>query len=478
MVRRTGWRTEGWRTARGWRPGATRRIRRPPVAVAGTAVVLCALLVPGRSAVAVGSQGGAVGSAASASAGYAFAEGARTVAGAAGTVDAQGLNPGETYRSSLPRNGRLYYRVELRATTTAYVPVTAVPPAGAAVSASDGIRVSVQDANGGSCSYASARFGAGLSPRPVTALGMRQVGGSLCQGAGTYYVLVERLEPAGTADVPGSGGGSASDAWDLELAPVAEPRPRRAGATSAPEVWDSASPEPVTGEPRRRAGGAGFATARALGQGVWQTDVKPGQTLFYKVPVDWGQQVHATAELGSSSGSGGYVSGALDLALHNPVRGYVDDAALSYNGSQKAAVLSPLPPVEYRNRYAVLDAVRAMRFAGAYYLVVHLSQGMAGTFGHGPFGVTLRVRVTGTPHAGPGYAGQSEPRNLFEVTAQDREAAVTGRSGGGGDTAMRVLAAGGIGAGSALLLALGVWMVAARRRAGAQMRVSAQKPTA
>ncbi|MFJ8788344.1 hypothetical protein [Streptomyces sp. NPDC102462] len=436
--------------------------------VAGTAVMLGALLVLGRSAVAAGSQAGAVGSAAGASGGYAFVEGARTVAGAAGTVDAPGLKPGETYRSSLPRSGRLYYRVELRATTTAYVPVTAVPPAGAAVSASDGIRVSVQDANGGSCSYASARFGAGLSPRPVTALGMRQVGGALCQGAGTYYVLVERLEPAGTAGVPGSGGVSASGAWDLELAPVAEPRPRRAGATSAPEVWDSASPEPVTGEPRRRAGGAGFATARALGQGVWQTDMRPGQTLFYKVPVDWGQQVHATAELGSSNGAGGYVSGALDLALHNPVRGYVDDAALSYNGSQKAAVLSPLPPVEYRNRYSVLDAVRSVRFAGAYYLVVHLSEGMASTFGQGPFGVTLRVRVTGTPHAGPGYAGQSEPRHLFEVTAQEREAAVTGRSGGGGDTGMRVLAAGGIGAGSALLLALGVWTVAARRRVGAR----------
>ncbi|MFJ5836464.1 hypothetical protein ACIQGO_06755 [Streptomyces shenzhenensis] len=497
MGRRTAWRTR-WPTAWWW-SGATRRGRRLPVvhvvARAGTAAVLCgtaALSAP--AAVAVGSATGAVGSVAGASGGYgyAFAEGARTVVGAAGTADAAGLRPGETYRSSLPRNGKLYYRLELRAPTTAYVPVTAVPPAGAAVSASDGIRVSVQDANGGSCSYASARFGAGLSPRPVTALGLREVGNSLCQGTGTFYVLVERLETSGSDGPDGGSGGSgdasASGAWDLELAPAAEPRLERAGATSAPEVWDSASPEAVTGDPRRRAGGAGFAAARALGPGVWQTDMKPGQTSFYKVPVDWGQQVHATAELGSSSGAGGYVSGALDLALHNPVRGYVDDAALSYNGSQKAAALAPLPPVEYRNRYAVLDGVRTMRFAGSYYLVVHLSEGMADPFGQGPFGVTLRVRVTGTPHAAPGYAGPSEPRDLFEVTAQDRAAAVTGRSDGGdggdggngeeGDTAMRALAVGGIGTGSALLLALGVWTVAARRRAAAQLRASAQKPTA
>ncbi|MFE9608177.1 hypothetical protein [Streptomyces sp. NPDC006012] len=394
--------------------------------------------------------------------GYAFTPGARPAAGAESTTDAVRLEPGETYRSSLAGKAKLYYRLELQAPTTAYVPVTAIPPAGATVSASDGIRVSVQDANGGSCSYGSARFGAGMSPRPVTALGMREAGKTLCRGAGTYYVLVERLESPDT-----SGSGSGSGAWDLELAPVAEPGLTRSGSTSAPEVWDSASPEPVTGEPRRRTGGAGFATARALEPGVWQTDLRPGQTLFYKIPVDWGQQMHATADLGSTTGSGGYVSGALDLTLHNPVRGYVDDAALSYNGSQQEAALDPLPPVEYRNRYAVPDGVRSMRFAGSYYLVVHLSEGMSDTFGQGPFGVTLRVRVSGTPHAAPGYAGQPEPRDVFDVTAQDREAAVTRRGDDGGNTAMRALATGGIGMGSALLLALGVWTVAARRRADA-----------
>ncbi|MFL4905614.1 hypothetical protein ACJ6WF_21190 [Streptomyces sp. MMS24-I2-30] len=477
MGRHTAW----------WWSGRTRWRRRAPgtavrgAAAVGTLAVLCAVaLLPGTPAAAATASAG-VGSGSGAatedSPGYAFTPGARTVTGAASTTDAARLEPGETYRSSLAGNRKLYYRLELQAPTTAYVPVTAVPPARATVSASDGIRVSVQDATGGSCSYASARFGAGLSPRPVTALGMREAGKTLCQGAGTYYVLVERLETpdssgsAGASDsVSGSGSGSASDpgsgsgAWDLELAPVAEPGLTRSGSTSAPEVWDSASPEPVTGEPRRRTGGAGFATARALEQGVWQTDLRPGQTLFYKVPVDWGQQVHATADLGSTTGSGGYVSGALDLTLHNPVRGYVDDAALSYNGSQQEAALDPLPPVEYRNRYAVPDEVNSMRFAGSYYLVVHLSEGMADTFGQGPFGMTLRVRLSGTPHTAPGYAGQPEPRDAFDVTAQDREAAVTGRTDGGGNTAMRALATGGIGMGSVLLLVLGVWTVAARRR--------------
>ncbi|MFF7970544.1 hypothetical protein [Streptomyces sp. NPDC007905] len=437
-----------------------RRAGRPTGAGARAAVVAAVLC-----AVAALPGGIAAGSG---PATYAFASNARRVTGAAGTTGAQLLEPGRTYRSSLPEHGRLYYRLDLARTTTAYVPVTAVPPAHTTVAATDGIRVSVQDTGGGSCSYASARFGAALSPRPVTALGQREAGRTLCQGAGTYYLVVERL------DSQDSAAAGSAQRWDLEIAPVTEPRPARPGPTTAPRSWDSASPEPLADNPRERSGGAGFAGARPLDQGVWRTDMAPGQTLFYKVPVDWGRRVHAVAELGSSTSGHGYVGGALTLSLHNPVRGYVDDASLGYTGTQKSAALDPLPPVEYANRYAVLTGENAVRFAGEYYLVVHLSERMADTFGPGPFGVTLRVRIDGQAHGGPGYAGRPVPDDVFTVTEQDREAAVTGRTRGGG-TAMKALAVGGIGAGTALLLVLGVWTVAARR---AQTRISAQKPTA
>jgi hypothetical protein len=434
-------------------------------AVVAGAVLCAAGLLPSGSAVAAGTPGGSA---------YDFAPGDRDVVGARSTTGAVALEPGRTYHSSIAQGAKLSYRLELDATTTAYVPVTLVPPANATVTASDGIRVSLQDADGTPCSYASARFGGGLSPRPVTALGVRESGKTLCKGAGIYYLLVERL------DATGSGNTVSPGAWDLELAPVTEPRLERAGATTAPEVWNSASPEALAGDPRSRGGGAGFATARGLEQGVWQTGIEPGQTLFYKVPVDWGQQLYATAELGSSSSDGGYVNGALDLAVHNPVRGRVDDVARGYTGSQTTATVSPLPPVEYRNRYAVAEDVRGMRFAGFYYLVVHLSAKTADTFGKGPYGLTLRVRVSGTAHSGPGYAGPPAQHKLFEVTRQDRRAAAAGAAGesGGGDPAMRALAVAGLGTGTALLILLGVWTVVARRRAGAQIRVSAQKPTA
>ncbi|MBW8793058.1 MAG: hypothetical protein JF597_05550 [Streptomyces sp.] len=418
-----------------------------------TAALALTALLPSASAAADGGSG------------YAFAPDARTVTGAASTTDAVPLEPGTTYRSTLPDKGELYFRLELAAATTAYVPVTAVPPSSATVSASDGIEVSIEDANGSACDYDSARFGAGLSPRPVTAVGRRDAGKALCQAAGTYYVVVERAVSGSHTTSPGS--------WDLEIAPVTEPALARTGATAAPEAWNSASPEPLTSDPRHRTAGAGFTTARTLDQGVWQTGITPGQTLYYAVPVDWGQQLHATVDLGSTGGDAhGYVSAALNLSLYNPVRGYVDDVSLGYDGTQKSSSLDPLPPVAYANRYAVSGAQNAVRFAGAYYLVVHLTGQTADTFGKGPYGVTLRVRVDGTPNSGPGYAGSPVPKGIFGVS-WDRGGLL--EPAGDDHTAMRALAAGGIGTGTALLLVLGVWTLVARR---AQSRASAQKPTA
>ncbi|MFI5677137.1 hypothetical protein [Streptomyces cellulosae] len=457
-----GWRT-GWRRHGGGRPaGALRVVARRVVlgirraGVGRVAVVGAVLCLAGAgsgtpSASAVGPWSS-----------YGFDADARSVGGATSTGDAPALAPGTTYRSSLPVDGRLYYRLDLDASSNVYVSVTAVPGSGTTVSATDGIKVSVQDANSHSCSIKTASVGTDRRPHPLTAVGARDISRPAsirCRDAGAYYVLVERVHRAG----------SSSDDWGLELATVSEPGLKEAGATSAPEVWNSASPAPVTGEAVSRAGGSGFAGAPSVGQGVWHDGIVPGQTLFYAVPVDWGRQLYATAELGSSDEGDGLVSRALVLSLYNPARGLVDDVGTVYDGSQRAATLKPLPPVAYANRYDVSDRVSGMRFAGSYYLVVHLSEQVADRFGKGPFDLTLRIRVTGTAAAGPEYAGESEPPGVFEAeAAQGRETAAEGSSGTvtGDDTAMRLLAAGGIGTGTALLMGLGVWMVVGRRRSG------------
>jgi hypothetical protein len=443
MGRRTAW----WRarTGRG-RPSARAR-------VAAAVAVLCTVAVPASwqsDAVA------ATGAPTPAAGAYAFTEGARTVDGATGTTDAPRLEAGKTYRSSLAKGAKAYYSLDLDAVSNAYVSATAIPRAGATLSVADGVRVSVQNTGSHACSYDNASFGAAKSPHPITAWGARTIAPAdpVCKDAGTYYVVVERL---GTAD-------SSTGVWDLELTVTTEAPLKQAGSTSPPKQWNSASPTPASGAARPSTGGAGFSRATAVGEGVWRAGISPGQTLFYKVPVDWGRQLSATAELGGTDAGRGYAVDALDLTLYNPVRARVEDASTGYDGTRKPASLDPLPPVAYANRDAVSDQVNGMRFAGSYYLVVHLSAGVAKDFGDGPFGLTLRVRLDGTAQNGPGYAGPSVPRNVFEVTSQDREAAAQG--GAANDaTTMKVVAAGGIGAGTVVLVVLGVWTVSARRRA-------------
>ncbi|OKJ71959.1 hypothetical protein AMK31_33955 [Streptomyces sp. TSRI0107] len=392
---------------------------------------------------------------------YAFAEDARRVPGATTTTGAAPLRPGGTYRSTLPADGTAYYRLDLDATSNAYVAATAVPGPDAGVSASDGVDVSVQDGDGRSCSYDRKIIGSSRSPRPITAWGARETGGTRCADSGTYYVVVERVRPGGAT------AGSAPEPWELELTVVTEPQPARPGATDAPRAWDSASPVPPADEPERRPGGAGFDTAATVGQGGWSAEIEPGQTLFYEVPVDWGQQLSATAELGSAGGDDrhDYAVGALNLALHNPVRALVVDDGTGYDGRQQSASLDPLPPVDFANRYATADRVSGMRFAGSYYLVVHLAAQVAEKVGPGPFGLTLRVRVKGDPQDGPLYADRSVPEGLFDLTEGEREASAD--SAGGDGVAMKAVAAGGFGAGTLILVGLAVWTVRGRRRSGA-----------
>ncbi|MFF1543056.1 hypothetical protein [Streptomyces sp. NPDC058291] len=470
---------------------------------------------------------------------YAFPDDVRTVRAATATTGAVGLEPGATYRSSLslpsgtegsgqsespdesqgqvPDEGqgqsrsqgqgqdtgdevaKAYFRLELDGVSNVYVGVTAIPRAGTELAAGDGISVSVQDADSTRCSRDSAIVGASRSPQPITAWGARELlpGRGACQGAGTYYVVVERNKistgssASGSASA-GTGSGDGADAgdepWELEIAPVSEPALGKAAATNAPEKWDSATPAPPTGEPVAVRGGAGFTRATAVEQGVWRDEIVPGQTLFYKVPVDWGRQVSASVDLGSAEKDSGYVVDALDLTLYNPVRAEVREASVGYGGSQKSAAPPPVPPVGYANRYASASATKALRFAGSYYLVVHLAARVGARFGPGPYGLTLRVRLGGTTQAGPGYAGRSAPRGFFDVGARDPELSagpgLTSRdaaAGGGapdGDPVMKAVAVGGIGAGSLLLAVLGAWTLTARRRATAQTCANAQNPTA
>ncbi|MEU1276918.1 hypothetical protein [Streptomyces sp. NPDC005805] len=392
---------------------------------------------------------------------YTFDSGAKPVTGTPVNTDGPSLAAGSTYKDGIEPGEKRYYRVDLDAETNAYVSAVAVPKPGTKVSYGDELEVSIENRSGSSCSDGEARFGSAEYARPIADYASRRVdrsGSSGCKEAGPYYVLLERSSESD----------SSPDPWDVEIRFLTEPKLTTKGPAVAPEGWPSASPAAPAGAAVERAGGSGFHDATGLTQGEWKDKIRPGRTLFYRVPVDWGQQLFVSADLGSSTVSGdglGSVGNALAVALHNPARGLVDEkSSVYYDGKQKGLDLDPLPPVAYENRYASSSKEAAVRFAGWYYLSVTLSPEIADSFGDGPLPLTLRVNVKGEAKDGPPYAGDAGP---FQVTGDDREAADTGRTVADeerGDT-MALVAAAGLGTGTVLLLGLGTWTLLARRRA-------------
>ncbi|MEV0962987.1 hypothetical protein AB0J25_10375 [Streptomyces sp. NPDC049910] len=386
---------------------------------------------------------------------YLFGTGARTIKGAESSADAEALEAGTTYRSSIGPGGKLNFRVDLDAERNAYVSVVAVPGQGTGLAYGDGIEVTLQDAQGGRCSSADEKVGPGRFARPMAATAHRTIGGgrSACQEAGAYNVLVERTGN-GASSSPDA---VASGAWELEIRHVTEPGLKEPGPTGAPTEWPSASPGLPGGGTRETAGGTGFNDAAEISEGEWSSRMEAGRTYFYRVKADWGQRIFGTASLGSTNTEDfTFVSEALTMRLYNPVRALVEDGGTgSYDGRQKQASLDPLPEVAYENRFSSADKVQGMRLRGDYYLAVSLNPQLAEKFGKERFGVTLRVNVEGDPKAAPPYAEPLGDLGVSEGEKAERS------------DAMRLVGAAGVGTGALLVLGLGAWALLARRAAAA-----------
>ncbi|MFD7439913.1 hypothetical protein [Streptomyces sp. NPDC059909] len=416
-----------------------RQRSRGRVTLAGVAAMCAVAALPGGTAWAAGEPNP-----------YAFDTDAQTIEGAESTANAKALKDGTTYHSSIGPGGKLNYRVDLDAEKNAYVSVVAVPKLGTKFAYGDGIKVSLQNSQGSNCSSNHALAGSAAFARPFAAYAYRTVerDGSSCQKAGAYNVLVERT---GSAT-------STPEDWELEIRHVTEPALKDGGPTEAPSEWPSASPALPGGGSKERAGGTSFNDAAEISEGEWNSRMKAGRTYFYRVPVDWGQQIFATAAIGSGSGND-YVGNALNMQLYNPVRGFVTDGSTAYDGKQKEAALNPLPEVAYENRYDSSAKVNGMRFAGSYYLAVSLNPELGEKYGEEPFGVTLRLNVEGSAKAAPAYVG---PLGDFGVSEGEKAEK---------SSTMKLVGAAGIGAGTVLVLGLGAWMLVARRRVAGQPHV-------
>ncbi|MBT2466345.1 hypothetical protein J7E97_00305 [Streptomyces sp. ISL-66] len=395
---------------------------------------------------------------------YRGAEGAKAVDGKPSTAGSPLLEAGSLYKDSIAP-GERYYRLYLDDRSTVYVSGVLQPPAGAKVGYSDGVEVQVMNTENRYCPGNPGRAGFGYDPVPISAVGSRMLQEDAgCQGAGTYYVKVTR-----TAAKDGD-----QAAWPLELRVQREPGLGTGSApTAAPSVWPSASPTLPGTDPKSRTGGSGFNDARALGAGVWSDELRPGQTRFYRVPLDWGQQLGLGAELSAAKRTKEYGSAAdgLTVSLYSPYRALVDSKDTSYDGKQASVTLPRTAPVAYENRFSDDREVGPVRMAGWYYIAVTMG-GKVGEFTEDavPVPLTLRMDVIGGAGKAPAYA-EGLAAGGFGVGAEDRTAAKEGTTAveaaqaSADRSVMRTVAGAGFGAGTLLLLVLGGWILLARRRA-------------
>lgn len=466
-------------TRRGGRIGSTgsgagRRAPVPPAARAGArvgapvvaaAAALCVLVaVSGQAAAAPAAPADGAGKTPA----YEIDENAKKIRGTAGSGDAPGIEPG-TYTDTIGRGEKRYYGVDLDAKSSAFISAVAAPKPGARVEGvGEGLRIELETVDGSTCKgSAQPQFAAEGEAHPIADYATRIVGvDDQCQKAGPYLFSVEREGPA-TSDPA---------RWPLEIRYMSEPglKGGRGALPPAPSEEgpsDEETPAPVTaGESRRAHGGNGFSDAGAVAEGVWKDRIRPGETRFYRVPVDWGQRLNAAVELGSANSPGEYpptIYDGLGVTAYNPARGQFDDASSApYSPDKSAQAGVYTPPVDFGSRFAYSGDDPCV--AGWHYLAVRVSPKLSKYF-KSTAPLTLRIDVIGRIKKGPGYAGDAEAAG-FGVGEDDREQAEKGQSAADAERSatLRLVAYGGIGTGVVLILVLAVWTLAARRRAAAE----------
>ncbi|MCQ4042163.1 hypothetical protein ACFOSC_14400 [Streptantibioticus rubrisoli] len=374
------------------------------------------------------------------------------ISGTARSGSAPRLTAGHTYQDTLAKGGTKYYAIRLDARSSAYLSVFAVPPRGSRVGFLDGVSLKLSGRDGTPCDAYDARFGADGAVQPVGGAVVRTIrpdGG--CQQAGDYLLSVQRVNAAA----------SSAEDWPLDIRYMSEP-PVSAVESGPVQSYTTATPPVINGSPTAVTGAPDMDgdTARLPGSGVYQDHLAPGETHFYRIPVDWGQRLVATAEFANAgtTGSGGFSTSGVRLVLYNPARGLVSDATASYSGAQ-AAVTAQTPTVDYLNRDSTDVRVNSAPVAGWYYAQLSLHPDVA-KYTTGGVDVTLRLAVTGTRKPGPHYTGDATSAG-FGVTADSTS------GDDGGATPNRMLLAvgyGGVVTGTLLVAGLAVWAVRARRR--------------
>ncbi|MCB5909393.1 VWA domain-containing protein [Streptomyces sp. SF28] len=385
------------------------------------------------------------------------------VRGTTARTGAPGIVPGQ-YLDTIGPNETRYYATDLDATSTADFSATVAPQPGAAVDSLDALNTRVVHGTDSSCGSTTELFGQREGATPLASAVSRipsQSGTGGCDKAGRYWLAVQRKAAKG------------SDAarWPLELMFHVE-HPLKKGVTPAqsePEYGAGGKGASLpTGAPQDVTGGTGFNDARALRQGVWRDRLLPAQTLWYKVPVGWGQQLRYDVEFANEptvKGRGGRFSFGR-TQVYTPHRAPVGSGTGEFTSQtlytgRPASLRMGTVPVAWTNRYETNPNVTPVHSKGDFYIAVTLGAKAAEIARDRQIGVVLRVAVLGTAKAGPqaGSAALAEAAPDHSTASADN-----GPGRGGGWTSGPWLPVVSIGVGVLLLAGLAVAFLRARRK--------------
>ncbi|MCX4824409.1 VWA domain-containing protein [Streptomyces sp. NBC_01142] len=387
----------------------------------------------------------------------------KPVEGARTRDTAPALLPGQ-YLDTIGPGEKRYYATDLDGVSTVDFSATAVPQPGAAVDTFDVLRTSIAYGTDSSCESSSEHFFQKEGATPLTSAVARipsAKGTGSCDKAGRYWLVVERESKPG------------SDAarWPLELTYTVE-QPLAKDVTPAqsqPEYGrgDKEAPLP-TGDPRDVTGGTGFNDAKEIGHGVWRDKVLPSQTLWYKVPVGWGQQLRYDVEFANeptvdgASSVWSYGATQVFTPARAPVGGGTGEFGPQtiYNGRPMALEMGTVP-VAWTNRHEHHPNVVPVHTTGGFYIAVTLGAKAAEIAENPQIGVVLRVAVIGDELAGPQHdapALAKKADNKGDSAARADSEAAAGAGWSGTATAAAV--------GGAVIVIAGLVLVLVRRRSG------------
>lgn len=384
------------------------------------------------------------------------------------------LEPGRYVDTMLPNvdgeEPRLSYAFDLPEGTRAYVAATVPWSTPLEVDADNSLGVSLRpeatEPSLGVCErgtdFPSHSKGGSIPATATAQLGWdADAADDECGGEGRYVIEVDNThvsERHGPAP--------------LELTLMVEPAADN--VDDLPEPYADAD-DPVVpdadGEPDPVVGSGSFGDAPIVEPGLYGDVLRPGERLYYRVPMDWGQRLSYEIELAQVDDEiADQLGGAVEIGstVYNPMR--ADTAQIDGLGMLMYTGVSDdidgfTAPVRYNNRDADDDATAGASIPGYYYISVRMSADADDPYFELP--ITLAVDVDGEVDGAPEYddqhgLGTPAEQLAVELASQEQESADDGAADSSGPISLLWVAVATAGALSLAAVTV-AWMLLRRK---------------